>query len=69
MTSNKLVKDVGGTDEFRIYFKSLSDTDPLKKELQKAFTILKADCLSGQKIERSKWPIAYVKKYKITNLW
>ncbi len=35
------VKDVGGTDDFRSYFQALSDMDPLKKELQEAFTILK----------------------------
>lgn len=69
MTSNKVVKDVGGTTEFRTYLQSLSDTDPLKKELQKAFMILKEDCLSGQKIERNKWPAVYVNKYKINNLW
>jgi len=63
------VKDVGGTDDFRSYFQALSDTDPLKKELREAFTILKEDCLSGQKIQRGKWPVKYVKKYNITNLW
>ncbi len=69
MTPNKVVKDVGGTNEFRTYFKSLSDTDPLKKELQEAFMVLKEDCLSGQKIQHDKWPPVYVKKYKINNLW
>mgnify|MGYP001409717972 CR=1 FL=1 len=69
MTSNKVVKDVGGTDEFRTYYQSLSDTDPLKLELKNAFVILKGNCLSGQKIERNKWPAVYVKKYKINNLW
>jgi len=69
MIPNKVVKDVGGTNEFRTYFKSLSDTDPLKKELREAFMVLKEDCLSGQKIQRDKWPPVYVKKYQINNLW
>ena len=41
------VKDVGGTDDFRTYFESLSEQDPLKKELRNAFLILKENCLSG----------------------
>lgn len=69
MTPNKVVKDVGGTNEFSIYFKSLSNTDPLKKELREAFMVLKEDCLSGQKIQRDKWPPVYVKKYQVNNLW
>ena len=69
MTPNKAVKDVGGTDEFRTYFESLSDTNSLKKELREAFMILKEDCLSGQKIQYNRWPAAYVRKYKINNLW
>lgn len=63
------VKDVGGTEEFRTYFQSLSDKDPLKKELKDTFLILKEDCLLGQKIQRDKWPTIYVKKYHINNLW
>ena len=68
MSYNKVVKDVGGTTEFQTYFQSLSDKDPLKKELREVFLILKEDCLSGQKIQHNKWPPKYV-KYKITNLW
>jgi len=63
------VKDVGGTEEFRNYFQSLSDKDPLKKELQNAFLILKENCQSGQKIQHDKWPTVYVTRYKINNLW
>jgi len=63
------VKDVGGTDDFRSYFESLSEKNPLKKELRNVFLILKDDCLSGQKIQQNKWPSIYVKKYEITNLW
>jgi len=63
------VKDVGGTDDFRTYFESLSEQDPLKKELRNAFLILKENCMSGQKIEHDKWPTIYVKKYQINNLW
>ncbi len=60
---------VTGSDEFVEFYKSLSEDDPFKKEINKANEILLENCTSGDKIEHGRWSDYYVKKYKINNLW
>jgi len=68
LEKQKSVKDVGGTDEFREFFNSLSEKDLLKKEIRDARIILKEDCKRGKKIPHDRWPELY-KKLRIKNLW
>ena len=63
------VKDVKGTIEFSSFFESLSNPNPLKKEIRDSFSLLKSDCTIGDKINHNLWPQIYIKKYQITNLW
>ena len=63
------VKDVKGTIAFSSFFESLSDTDPLKKEIRSSFPLLKNDCTIGDKIKHNLWPQIYIQNYQITNLW
>ena len=63
------VNDVIGSIEFRKFFDRIPQNDPRKKELDDTFKILKEDCLRGDKIPHDIWPAAYVKKYRIKNLW
>lgn len=65
----KKVIDVTGSEEFGVFFKSLSNTDPFKLELRNVIKILKENCTSGQKVEHAKWPDYYKQNYRINNLW
>ncbi len=68
MPKNK-VSDVIGSTEFRKFFDQIPQNDPKKKEFHDAFKILKEDCLQGNKIPHDRWPVSYVRKYRIRNLW
>ncbi len=46
----KKAKDVTGSNEFGEFFKSLSEDDPFKIEINKARKILQEDCSRGDKI-------------------
>lgn len=63
------VKDVKDTIEFSSFFESLGNTDSLKKEIRDSFSLLKSDCIIGNKIKHNLWPQTYIQKYQITNLW
>jgi len=68
MSAKKKASDVIGSTEFRKFFDSVSQDDPRRREFLEAFKILKEDCLRGNKIPHNRWPLAYVRKYKIKNL-
>ncbi len=62
-------REITGSNEFAIFYKSLSEDNPFKKEINKAKKILLENCTGGDKIEHDRWPDHYTKKYKINNLW
>jgi mRNA-degrading endonuclease RelE of RelBE toxin-antitoxin system len=59
---------VEGGPAYRHSYNKLSDY-MVKDELEKIFDLMKADRISADKIEKSKWPKTYLKKYHINNLW
>jgi hypothetical protein len=61
--------DVIGSTIFRKFFDKIPQNDSRKKELYETFKILRQDCLRGDKIPHNLWPLVYVKKYRIKNLW
>ena len=50
-------------------FKSLDETDPLKKSIKRAIKDLQQDAFFGIQIPKRLIPQEYVQKYKIKNLW
>lgn len=68
MPAKRKASDVIGSLEFRKFFDSVPQDDPRKREFLEAFKILKEDCLRGNKIPHDRWPLTYVRKYKIKNL-
>lgn len=69
MPMTKKANDVIGSTEFRKFYDSIVQDDPRKKELLDVFKILKEDCLRGNKIPHNRWPLTYIRKYGIKNLW
>lgn len=67
--STKKINDVIGSIEFRKFFDQIPQNDPRKKEFLEVFKILKEDCLRGNKIPHDRWPVTYIRKYRIKNLW
>lgn len=59
----KAVKDVVK------YISSLEDDSYLCQLIDKALDVLKANMFAGETIEKRKFPIIYVQKYAITNLY
>ncbi|MEK6891228.1 MAG: hypothetical protein AABX03_03760 [Nanoarchaeota archaeon] len=50
-------------------FNSLSEDDFIKKSIKRAINDLKKNAFCGIQIPKRLFPVEYVKKYEITNLW
>jgi mRNA-degrading endonuclease RelE of RelBE toxin-antitoxin system len=61
--------DVYGTKEFVILYKKLNPNDQLKKPIDDAMDLMKANPTIGDRIEKRLWPRQYVRKYDINNLF
>lgn len=50
-------------------FKTLDESDPIKKAIKRAIIDLQRDAFFGIQIPKRLFPEEYVIKYKINNLW
>lgn len=50
-------------------FKSLDESDPLKRAIKRAISDLQQNAFFGIQIPKRLFPKEYVAKYNITNLW
>lgn len=57
------------SDELEKDFNQLKDDDPIKKGIVRAIRDLKENAFAGIQIPKRLFPIEYVKKYGINNLW
>lgn len=55
--------------EFEVLKESKFEDKELYKFINRAIDDLKQNSACGLKIPKRVWPIEYIKKYKITNLW
>lgn len=60
---------VSGTKEFVKFYNSLSDSNALRKRLDQVMDNLKKKPTMGDKIQARLFPVKYVKKYGIRNLF
>lgn len=56
-------------EKLEISFNSLKIDDPIKKSIIKAIQDLRKDAFSGIQVPKRLWPLEYVRKYGINNLW
>ncbi len=62
-------QEVRGTSRFASKFASLRKEEELWKSVDACLEELKANFLTGTKVQRNLWPAEYVKNYGITNLY
>jgi hypothetical protein len=61
--------EIRGTQEFKQFFTSLRKTSETFRRINSCLDILREDIAAGEKIEQTKFPEIYVRKYGITNLY
>ena len=69
MRKRKPPDELRGTQEFAIFYFSLSEGSELKRVIEVSLEALREDVLAGEKIEKKKWPKKYVQEYGIHNLF
>ena len=60
---------VNGTREFVAFYNSLTESDPIKKKLDDVMDQLKKKPTMGDRIHARLFPVKYVRKYGIRNLY
>ena len=50
-------------------FDSMGEDDPIKKAMKRAMDNLHENAFSGVQVPKRLFPVDYVQKYKINNLW
>ena len=50
-------------------FDSMNEDDPIKKSMRRAMKNLRENAFSGVRIPKRLFPIDYISKYEVTNLW
>lgn len=60
---------ISGSKDFAKFYSNLPKTVPLKKHLDDAMDLLKKNPSTGNRIKTKMWPVKYIKKYDINNLY
>jgi mRNA-degrading endonuclease HigB of HigAB toxin-antitoxin module len=60
---------VNGTKEFVAFYSSLIESSPIKKKLDDVMNQLKKKPIMGDRIQIRLFPVKYVRKYGIRNLY
>ena len=55
--------------DLRSDFDSMNEDDPIKKAMRRAMKNLRENAFSGVRIPKRLFPVDYIRKYGITNLW
>ena len=55
--------------ELKGNFDSMDEDDPIKKAMRRAMKNLRENAFSGVRIPKRLFPIDYIRKYEVTNLW